>query len=175
VIGPFGDRVFIDSYAGIPPYSVTPLEGIRNKVGPNVRVRFVPNDTHSNAVNLAAESDIAIVFVGNHPTCYPQNEPCTMLPNEGKEALDRKTIDLDQAQLSLIRSVKEANAKTIVVLIPASLTPSVGCRRTSRQFCTCRTPARRKATPVADVLFGDYNPAAGWWPRGSSRWTICLP
>jgi len=61
VIGPFGDRVFIDSYAGIPPYSVTPLEGIRSKVGPNVRVRYVPNDIHSNAVNLAAESDVAIV------------------------------------------------------------------------------------------------------------------
>jgi hypothetical protein len=40
-----------------------------------------------------------------------------MLPNEGKEALDRKAIDLDPAQLSLIRSVKEANAKTIVVLV----------------------------------------------------------
>jgi len=80
VIGPFGDRVFIDSYAGIPPYAVTPLEGIRNKVGPSVRVRFVPNDTHSNAVNLAAESDVAIVFVGNHPTCYPQNERARRCP-----------------------------------------------------------------------------------------------
>ena len=77
----------------------------------------MPNDTHSNAVNLAAESDVAIVFVGNHPTCYPQYEPCTTLPNEGKEALDRQAIDLDPAQLSLIRSVKEANAKTIVVLV----------------------------------------------------------
>ena len=106
VIGPFGDKVLIDSYAGIPPYAVTPLEGIRNKVGPNVRVRYVPNDTHSNAANLAAESDVAIVFVGNHPTCYPQYEPCSLLPSEGKEAMDRKAIDLDQAQLNLIRSVK---------------------------------------------------------------------
>jgi beta-glucosidase len=159
VIGPFGDRVFIDSYAGIPPYSVTPLEGIRNKVGPNVRVRFVPNDTHSNAVNLAAESDVAIVFVGNHPTCYPQYEPCTMLPNEGKEALDRKAIDLDQAQLSLIRSVKEANAKTIVVLI-SSFPYAIGwVQENVPAILHMSHTSQEEGNAVADVLFGDYNPA----------------
>ena len=159
VIGPFADRVFIDSYAGIPPYSVTPLEGIRNKVGPNVRVRFVPNDTHSNAVNLAAESDVAVVFVGNHPTCYPQNEPCTMLPNEGKEALDRKAIDLDPAQLSLIRSVKEANAKTIVVLI-SSFPYAIGwVQENVPAILHMSHTSQEEGNAIADVLFGDYNPA----------------
>ena len=159
VIGPFGDRVFIDSYAGIPPYSVTPLEGIRSKVGPNVRVRYVPNDTHSNAVNLAAESDVAIVFVGNHPTCYPQNEPCTMLPSEGKEALDRKAIDLDPTQLSLIRGVKEANAKTIVVLI-SSFPYAIGwVQENVPAILHMSHTSQEEGNAVADVLFGDYNPA----------------
>jgi beta-glucosidase len=159
VIGPFGDRVFIDSYAGIPPYTVTPVEGIRNKVGPNVRVRFVPNDTHSNAVNLAAESDVAIVFVGNHPTCYPQYEPCTTLPNEGKEALDRKAIDLDPAQLSLIRSVKEANAKTIVVLV-SSFPYAIGwVQENVLAILHMSHTSQEEGNAVADVLFGDYNPA----------------
>jgi len=40
----------------MPPYAVTPLEGIRNKVGPNVRVRYAPDDNNRNASNLAAES-----------------------------------------------------------------------------------------------------------------------
>jgi len=48
---------------------VTPLEGIRNKVGPGVRVRYIAdNSNNSDAANLAAESDVAIVFVGNNPT-----------------------------------------------------------------------------------------------------------
>ena len=159
VIGPFGDRVFIDSYAGIPPYTVTPVEGIRNKVGPNVRVRYVPNDTHSNAVNLAAESDVAIVFVGNHPTCYPQYEPCTTLPNEGKEALDRKAIDLDPAQLSLIRSVKEANAKTIVMLV-SSFPYAIGwVQENVPAILHMSHSSQEEGNAVADVLFGDYNPA----------------
>ena len=159
VIGPFADRVFIDSYAGIPPYAVTPLEGIRNKVGPNVRVRFVPNDTHSNATNLAAESDVAIVFVGNHPTCYPQYEPCAMLPNEGKEALDRKAIDLDQAQLDLVRSVKAANPKTIVVLI-SSFPYAIGwVRENVPAILHMSHSSQEEGNAAADVLFGDYNPA----------------
>jgi beta-glucosidase len=159
VIGPFGDRVFIDSYAGIPPYAVTPLEGIRNQAGPNVRVRYVPNDTHSNAVNLAAESDVAIVFVGNHPTCYPQYEPCALLPSEGKEATDRKAIDLDPAQLSLVRSVKEANARTIVVLI-SSFPYAIGwIQENVPAILHLAHSSQEEGNAVADVLFGDYNPA----------------
>jgi beta-glucosidase len=159
VIGPFGDRVFIDSYAGIPPYSVTPLEGIRSKVGPNVRVRYVPNDIHSNAVNLAAESDVAIVFVGNHPVCYPQNEPCSLLPSEGREATDRKAIDLDPAQLSLIRSVTQANPKTIVVLI-SSFPYAIGwVQQNVPAILHMAHTSQEEGNAVADVLFGDYNPA----------------
>jgi beta-glucosidase len=159
VIGPFGDRVFIDSYAGIPPYAVTPVEGIRSKVGPNVRVRYVPNDIHSNAANLAAESDVAIVFVGNHPVCYPQNEPCSLLPSEGREATDRKAIDLDPTQVSLIRSVKAANPKTIVVLI-SSFPYAIGWIRENVPAILHMTHAsQEEGAAIADVLFGDYNPA----------------
>ena len=159
VIGPFGDRVFIDSYAGIPPYAVTPVEGIRSKVGPNVRVRYVPNDIHSNAANLAAESDVAIVFVGNHPVCYPQNEPCSLLPSEGREATDRKAIDLDPTHVSLIRSVKAANPKTIAVLI-SSFPYAIGWIQENVPAILHMTHAsQEEGAAIADVLFGDYNPA----------------
>ena len=159
VIGPFGDRVFIDSYAGIPPYAVTPLEGIKNKVGPNVRVRFVPNDIHSNAANLAAESEVAIVFVGNHPVCYPQNEPCSLLPSEGREATDRKAIELDPAQVSLIRGVKAANPKTIVMLI-SSFPYAIGwIQENVPAILHMAHTSQEEGNAVADVLFGDYNPA----------------
>ena len=46
VIGPFGDNVLIDWYAGMPPYSVTPLEGIRSAAGPGVRVRYAPDNNN---------------------------------------------------------------------------------------------------------------------------------
>ena len=158
VIGPYGDNVLIDWYAGIPPYTVTPLEGIRNKVGPNVRVRYMPDNlANSSAANLAAESDVAIVFVGNHPTCNASFGKCA-LPNEGKEAVDRKAIDLDQAQLNMIQRVKAANAKTIVVLISSFPYAINWVQDNVPAILHMSHSSQEEGNAIADVLFGDYNP-----------------
>ncbi len=158
VIGPYGDKVLVDWYAGMPPYTVTPLDGIRNKVGPNFRVRYAPDDNNGNAANLAAESDVAIVFVGNHPTCNAQFGRCPS-PSEGKEAVDRKAIDLDPAQLNLIRRVKTANAKTIVVLV-SSFPYAIGwVQENVPAILHLAHDSQEEGNALADVLFGDYNPA----------------
>jgi beta-glucosidase len=170
VIGPYGDNVLIDWYAGIPPYTVTPLEGIRNKVGPNVRVRYMPDNlANSSAANLAAESDVAIVFVGNHPTCNAAFGKCA-LPSEGKEAVDRKAIDLDQAQLSLIQRVKAANAKTIVVLISSFPYAINWVQDNVPAILHMSHSSQEEGNAIADVLFGDYNPAG----RLVSTWVKSL-
>ena len=44
VIGPRANEVLLDWYSGQPPYAVTPLEGIKNKVGNNVTVNFAANN-----------------------------------------------------------------------------------------------------------------------------------
>jgi beta-glucosidase len=158
VIGPYGDNVLVDWYSGMPPYTVTPLEGIRNKVGPGVRVRYAPDDNNGNAANLAAESDVAIVFVGNHPTCNARFGLCPSL-SEGKEAVDRKSIGLDPAQLNLIRSVKRANAKTIVALV-ASFPYAIGwVQENVSAILHMAHSSQEEGNALADVLFGDYNPA----------------
>ena len=158
VIGPFGDNVLMDWYAGMPPYAVTPLEGIRNKVVPNVRVRYAPDDNNGSAANLAAESDVAIVFVGNHPTCNGPFGRCA-LPSEGKEAVDRKSIDLDPAQLNLIRRVKAANAKTIVVLISSFPYAINWVQENVPAILHMAHSSQEEGNALSDVLFGDYNPA----------------
>jgi beta-glucosidase len=159
VIGPAANDVFIDWYSGIPPYRVTPLEGIRNKVGPGVRVRYLADNSNNNsASNLAAESDVAIVFVGNNPTCNgPFGRGCP--PSEGKEAVDRKAIELEQAQTQLVQRVKQANAKTIVVLI-SSFPYAIGAvQQTAPAILHMAHSSQEEGNALADVLFGDYNPA----------------
>jgi beta-glucosidase len=158
VIGPFGDNVLMDWYAGMPPYAVTPFEGIRAKVGPNVRVRYTPDDNNSNAANLAAESDVAIVFVGNHPTCNAPFGRCA-LPSEGKDAVDRKSIELDLAQLNLLRRVKAANAKTIAVLISSFPYAINWVQENVPAILHMAHSSQEEGSALADVLFGDYNPA----------------
>jgi len=170
VIGPSCDNVLIDWYAGIPPYTVTPLEGIRDKVGPGVRVRYLPDNlANSSAANLARESDVAIVFVGNHPTCNAPFGRCA-LTSEGKEAVDRKTIDLDQAQLQMIQRVQAANARTIVVLI-SSFPYSINWVQDNVPAILHMThSSQEEGNAIADVLFGDYNPGG----RLVSTWVKAL-
>jgi beta-glucosidase len=169
VIGPYGDNVLVDWYAGIPPYTVTPLEGIRNKVGPGVRVRYMPDNNNSGASNLAAESDVAIVFVGNHPTCNGPFGRCA-LPNEGKEAIDRKAIDLDQTQLALVQRVRAANPRTVVVLISSFPYAINAIQSGVPAILHMAHSSQEEGNAVADVLFGDYNPAG----RLVSTWVKAL-
>ena len=158
VIGPAGNDVFIDWYAGIPPYTVTPLEGIRNKVGPGVRVRYLAdNSNNSDASNLAAESDVAIVFVGNNPTCnggFGRGCP----PSEGKESVDRKAIELEQAQTQLVERMKQANPRTIVVLISSFPYAMSAVQQAAPAILHMAHSSQEEGNALADVLFGDYNP-----------------
>jgi beta-glucosidase len=159
VIGPSGNDVYADWYQGMPPYTVTPLEGIRNKVGPGVRVRYATdNSNNSGASNLAAESDVAIVFIGNKPTCLgPFGGVCP--PSEGKEAVDRKTIELEQAQTQLVQRVKQANPKTIVVLISSFPYSMAAVQQNAPAILHMAHSSQEEGNALADVLFGDYNPA----------------
>jgi beta-glucosidase len=114
VIGPRADEVLLDWYSGTPPYRVTPLDGIRAKVGPGVKVNTSTNE--AEAVKLAAGSSVAIVCVGNNPIGVPDGEwEKVSEPSEGREAVDRKSISLEQEEL--IKKVCAVNPKTIVVLI----------------------------------------------------------
>ena len=115
VIGPLANVVHWDWYGGTPPYAVTPLKGIQDEVGPNVKVNYAAYDTpdgETEAMKAASESDVAVVVVGNNPTCGDQAHdwynsptegggitlPCTV-PSDGREGRDRETIDLYQEQI----------------------------------------------------------------------------
>lgn len=67
VIGPYADQVALDWYSGTPPYAVSPLEGIRDKLGPGVQASFAHDNAQGEAVRIARTADLAIVIVGNHP------------------------------------------------------------------------------------------------------------
>src|SRR5260370_31784654 len=79
------------------------------------------------AVHAAQSSDVAVVVVGNDPTCgadMAQDWPncadgggtltCTV-PSDGREGRDREVITLAQEQL--IKQVYAVNPKTVVILV----------------------------------------------------------
>jgi len=162
VIGPRANEVLLDWYSGSPPYAVTPLEGIRNKLGNTVTVSYSAGDAE-----VARHADVAVVCVGNHPN-GGDNMPWARVsvPSEGREAVDRESITLEQEEL--IRQVYSANPRTIVVLISSFPFAINWTQQTVPAILHMAHSSQEEGNALADVLFGDYNPAGRLvqtWPR----------
>ena len=165
VIGPRSNDVLLDWYSGTPPYTVTPLVGIRNKVGPGTDVRHARDNTNGEAVAIARSADVAIVVVGNHPTCDAGWEQCPV-SSDGKEAVDRRAIDLEQEALA--REVHAANPRTVLVLKASFPFAISWSQQHLPAIVTLAHNSQEEGNALADVLFGDYNPAGRLvhtWPR----------
>ena len=114
VIGQRATEVLQDWYAGKPFYTVNVLDAIREEAGSDIEVRYVKTNRMDSARTVAAWADVAIVCVGNHPTCDAGWEQAPVI-SEGKEAVDRQSLQLDQEDLLL--QVAQTNPNTIGVLI----------------------------------------------------------
>jgi len=167
VIGPRANEVLLDWYSGTPPYTISPLEGIQNAVGESVKVSYAANNDDGAAVKLARESDLAIVCVGNHPNGGFDNVWAKVsVPSEGREAVDRQSITLEQEEL--IKQVFAANPKTIVVL-KSSFPYAINWTQDNvPAILHMALNSQEEGRALASVLFGDYNPAGRLvqtWPR----------
>ncbi len=166
VIGPLADAVLPDFYGGVPPYAVTPLAAIKQKVGPGVTVTYAADDSDGAAVKAAQSSDLAIVVVGNHPTCNrtPQQllqglmvgATCADM-SEGMESADRKSLTLTQEEL--IQKIYKANPKTVVVLVSSAPYAIAWTQENIPAILHTSHNGQEEGSAIADVLFGDYNPA----------------
>lgn len=156
VIGPFADKVLLDWYSGTPPYSVSPLEGIRARAGAGVKVSFATGNDVAAATALARASDLVIAVVGNNPTCNAGWDVCPD-PSQGKEAIDRKTITLTDEPL--VKQLFTANPHTIVVM-NASFPYAIDWTEAHVPAIVEMTHnSEEEGDGLADVLFGDYDPA----------------
>jgi beta-glucosidase len=165
VVGPSANEVDFDWYSSWPPYAITPLQGITNKAGPNVTVTCATNNTDGQAVKLAQAADVAVVVVGNNPG---GGFGRVSGPSEGKEGRGRKAITLDQSQEDLIEQVFAANPKTIVVLISSYPFAINWPQEHVPAIVHLSQNSQELGSALADVLFGDYNPAGRLvqtWPK----------
>lgn len=157
VIGPRANRVLLDWYGGAPPYVVTPLQGIQSKVGAGVTVRYADGSDPDEAARIARSSDVAIVCVGNHPTGGDNaGWGKVSAPSEGREAVDRQSISLEQEDL--VKQVYAANPRTVVALI-SSFPYAINWTQEHVPAIVHMTQCSQEAgNALADVLFGDVNP-----------------
>jgi beta-glucosidase len=166
VIGPLADKVVLDWYAGTPPYTVTPLEGIKARAK-GAEVTYSDGSDTAAAADLARHADVAIVIIGNHPTCDAGWAKCP-LPSDGKEAIDRKTLTL--AQEDIAKAVLAANPRTIVVLQASFPFTTTWTQDNVPAILMMTHDSEEQGNGLADVLFGDYNPAG----RLSQTWVASM-
>ena len=159
VIGPLADdrRAPLGWWAGDgkEENTVTPLAGIKAKVSAQTKVGYVKGCDvkgestagFQEAINLAKQSDIALVFVGE-------------LAEMVGEAASRSTLDLPGRQLELVQAIHATGKPTIVVLVNG--------RPLTIGWIVNNVPAileswmggSQSGNAIADILFGDVNPGA---------------
>ena len=171
VIGPRANAVDLDWYSGTPPFVITPLQGIQSYVGPSVKVNYAADDSNGAAVQAAKSSDVAIVFVGNQPTCGMGWGHCPD-PTEGKEAFDRKSIDMNPDQEKLIEEVHAANSRTIVVLVSSFPYTIDWAQQHVPAILHMAANSEEEGPAIANALFGQYNPGGRLvvtWPKSMDQ------
>ena len=156
VIGQRATEVLQDWYAGKPFYTVNVLDAIREEAGNDIEVRYVKTNRMDSARTVAAWADVAIVCVGNHPTCDADWEQAPVI-SEGKEAVDRQSLQLDQEDLLL--QVAQTNPNTIGVLISSFPYAINRANQTVPALLHLTQCSQELGHAVSDVIFGHYNPA----------------
>ena len=176
VIGPNAGEPHLGGYSGPPHPAVSVLEGIRNKVAGKAEVvyaegcriteskpvweedKVIPADPEldkeriSAAVDTMSKADVGIVVVGENEQTSREGWSPTHLG-------DRDSLDLLGRQDELVSRLLATGKPLVVVLLHG--------RPNSINFIKEHVPAildgwylgEEGGTALADVLFGDYNPA----------------
>lgn len=145
VIGPYAGAALTGgtgSSAVLAIYTVTPVDGIKNRAGSAVQVSYSDGSDVAAATALAKSSDIAVVMAGN----------------KDGEGHDRPNLSLPNNQDELISSVAAANAHTIVVLKTGGPVLMPWLDKVPAVL-EAWYPGEEDGNIVADLLFGNANPS----------------
>ncbi|MDQ3817943.1 MAG: glycoside hydrolase family 3 C-terminal domain-containing protein, partial [Acidobacteriota bacterium] len=176
VIGPNADRAHLGGYSDNPGRGVSVLQGITEKVGGRVKVNYAKGckiteengdwwaDTShlsdpaedarliSEAVEMAKASDVAVLVVGG-------NEDTNKEGWAENHLGDRDSLDPVGRQNDLVRAVLATGKPTIVVLINSGPLSINYIAENVPAILECFYLGQETGVGLADVVFGDYNPA----------------
>ena len=163
VIGPHAGMFTAGGYSGKVKEPVTPLQGIRSRAAPATEILYAQGGEISpprrrseaplnkeeelrKAAETAKKADVAIVYVG------------TTLDIEA-EGRDRETLGLPGNQEELVKAVLAANPRTVVVLLNAGPLTIPWIKEHAPAIIEAWWAGEEGGNAIADVLFGDVNPA----------------
>ncbi|MFX1369749.1 MAG: glycoside hydrolase family 3 C-terminal domain-containing protein, partial [Promethearchaeota archaeon] len=142
LIGPnlkkkFGRVLYGGSSAVWPPYEITPLKGIQEKLKGKAKI-----------VKDASTADVAVVFVGlNHGK------------GQDSEASDRMKLGLPDKQVQLINETAKDNPNTVVAVIAGSPIAMNEWLNNVPVVLDAWHSGMEGGRAIANILFGDANPS----------------
>jgi len=155
VIGRLADKKNLGDIGSsnvIPPYAITPLEGIRNRAGGTIKVSYGSGSNVEGAVRLAKNVDAVVIVVG------------MTWKDEGEGGLsffrgDRLDLNLHKSDEDLINRVCEVNNHCIVVLQAGSAILMESWKDKPGAILMAWYPGMEGGSAIADIIFGNVNPS----------------
>ncbi|RYZ23131.1 MAG: glycosyl hydrolase [Chitinophagaceae bacterium] len=148
-------------------YEITPLEGIRRLVGPNVKVNYVPGYSNVRgakadaslikaATDAAAAADV-VVYVGGTTHGYDYSVWADNAYDA--EDVDKPDMYLPFGQDELIGAVLAANSRTVVVLMGGGAVDMTQWVDKTPAILQAWYPGMEGGNALAGILFGTINPS----------------
>lgn len=177
VIGPNADSVdaLLGNYSGIPAQPITPLAGIRKKVEPDVDVLYVKgcnivnkileirdrnyNEQFASALTIARRADVVIMVMGLSQALEGENGQMENVGDGQSSQGDRQGLDLPAVQEELLKAIHALGKPVVLVLMNGSPISVNWADEHIPAIVEAWYPGQAGGTALADVLFGDYNPA----------------
>jgi beta-glucosidase len=163
--------VLLGNYNGTPARPVTILDGIKSVAGANLQVDYDPacplalgrdgtgrpdEQTWTKTVATAWNSDV-IIYVGG---ISPQLEGEEMkVDYDGFNGGDRTQIELPPVQIELLKALQETGKPVVFVNCSGSAIAMPWAAENLPAILQAWYPGEQGGRAVADVLFGNANPA----------------
>jgi beta-glucosidase len=188
VIGANADSVpvLLGNYNGKPSRPVTILDGIKNLVGTNVEVVYEPGCPLAMSSSAGENPDLAgwtravktawmadaVIYVGG---ISPKLEGEEMKVNfDGFSGGDRTRIELPEIQTDMLQALQASGRPVVFVNCSGSAIAMPWAAENLPAIVQAWYPGEQGGRAVAEVLFGDVNPA-GRLPITFYRSTENLP
>ncbi|HHV93487.1 MAG TPA: glycoside hydrolase family 3 protein [Firmicutes bacterium] len=171
VIGPNADdkQVLLGNYFGEPSRYVTVVNGIRNAVNKDTKVYYAKgcdllqvHDSHwgnppttgfAEALAMAERSDVVVMCLGLSPLL--EGEEGSVAAGGG----DRADLNLPGVQEDLLKAISQIGKPVILVLLNGSPITVNWAHENVPAIIEAWYPGEEGGTAIADVIFGNYNPA----------------
>jgi len=134
------------------------LEVADRRGGMNIELQWSKQgrDYTAEAVAAARKADVAILFLGLSPRLEGEEMRVQV---DGFSGGDRVSIDLPKVQEKLLKAVTATGTPVVMVLLNGSAMAVNWADANIPAIVEAWYPGQAAGTAIADVLFGDYNPA----------------